>query len=166
MTSGGSGSRAAAGSEGKRVRLITGSLYGARAPVETLSDMFYADASLKSGAVISIPTEYEERAVYIVEGSISLLPDDKSFGEGQLLVLKPGAAVSLRAHESGAARLMLLGGEPMNGPRHIWWNFVSSSKERIEQAKEDWKAGRFAPIPDETEFIPLPESGPVVVRYP
>jgi redox-sensitive bicupin YhaK (pirin superfamily) len=152
--------------EGKRVRLITGSLYGARSPVETLSDMFYADATLKSGAVISIPTEYEERAVYIVEGSISLLPDDKSFGEGQLLVLKPGAAASLRAHESGAARLMLLGGEPMNGPRHIWWNFVSSSKERIEQAKEDWEAGRFAPIPDETEFVPLPESGPAVVRYP
>jgi hypothetical protein len=61
---------------------------------------------------------------------------------------------------------MLLGGEPMDGPRHIWWNFVSSSKERIEQAKADWKSGRFAPVPGETEFIPLPESGPVVVRYP
>jgi redox-sensitive bicupin YhaK (pirin superfamily) len=152
--------------EGKRVRLITGSLYGSRSPVKTLSDMFYADVTLGSGALIPVPAEYEERAVYIVEGSISLVPDGESFGEGQLLVLKPGTAVSLRAHESSAARLMLLGGEPMDGSRHIWWNFVSSSKERIEQAKEDWKTGRFAPVPDETEFIPLPKSGPVVARYP
>ena len=72
----------------------------------------------------------------------------------------------LEAPESSPARVMLLGGEPMEGRRHIWWNFVSSSGDRIEQAKEDWKAGRFAPVPDETEFIPLPESGPVVVRYP
>ena len=152
--------------EGKRVRLITGSLYGARSPVETLSEMFYADVTLGSGVLLPVPAEYEERAVYIVEGSIALVPDGESFGEGQLLVLKPGAAVSLRAHETSAARLMLLGGEPMDGPRHIWWNFVSSSEERIEQAKDDWKSGRFAPVPDETEFIPLPNSGPAVVRYP
>jgi len=152
--------------EGKRVRLIAGSLYGARAPVETLSEMFYADAALESGVMIPVPTEYEERAAYVAEGSIAVLPGDESFDEGQLLVFKPGAAISLRAPGPVAARVMLLGGEPMDGERHIWWNFVSSSKERIEQAKEDWKSGRFAPVPDETEVIPLPESGPVVVRYP
>jgi redox-sensitive bicupin YhaK (pirin superfamily) len=152
--------------EGKRVRLIAGSLYGSRSPVETLSDMFYADAVLESGTEISVPAEYEERAVYVIEGSIAVAPDGESFNEGQLLVFKPGTAVSLRAGEMSGARVMLLGGEPMDGPRHIWWNFVSSSRERIEQAKEDWRSGRFAPVPDETEFIPLPESGPAVVRYP
>ena len=152
--------------EGKRVRLIAGTLYGAQSRVQTLSDMFYADATLKSGAVIRLPAEYEERAVYVVEGAIILASGEESFGEGQLLVLKPGEAISLKAQGPSAARVMLLGGEPMDGPRHIWWNFVSSSKGRIEQAKEDWKSGRFAPVPDETEFIPLPESGPVVVRYP
>jgi hypothetical protein len=118
------------------------------------------------GARLSIPTEHEERAVYVVEGRVELLNDGGNFDAGQLLVFKPGAEITLSATESSGVRLMLLGGEPMDGPRHIWWNFVSSSSERIEQAKEDWKAGRFAPVPEETEFIPLPESGPVVVRYP
>ena len=148
--------------EGKRVSLIAGSLYGSRSHVETLSDMFYADVTLKGDSVIPMPTEYEERAVYLIEGSITVAPDGESFGEGQLLVLKPGAAISLHATGLSTARFMLLGGAPMDGPRHIWWNFVSSSKERIEQAKEDWKSGHFAPIPDETEFIPLPESGPAI----
>jgi redox-sensitive bicupin YhaK (pirin superfamily) len=152
--------------EGKRVRLITGSLYGARSPVETLSEMFYADVTLMDGARLSIPTEHEERAAYVVEGRVELLNDGANFDAGQLMVFKPGAEITLFAPESSGVRLMLLGGEPMDGPRHIWWNFVSSSSERIEQAKEDWKAGRFAPVPEETEFIPLPESGPVVVRYP
>jgi redox-sensitive bicupin YhaK (pirin superfamily) len=152
--------------EGKRVRLITGSLYGARSPVETLSEMFYADVTLMEGARLSIPTEHEERAAYIVEGRVELLNDGEKFDAGQLMVFKPGAEITLSAPASAGVRLMLLGGESMDGPRHIWWNFVSSSSERIEQAKEDWKAGRFAPVPEETEFIPLPESGPVVVRYP
>jgi redox-sensitive bicupin YhaK (pirin superfamily) len=153
-------------SEGKHVRLITGSLYGAQSPVQTLSEMFYADVTLVEGARLPIPSEHEERAAYIVEGSVELLPDDGSYSAGQLLIFKPGAEITLRAHESSPARMMLLGGEPMDGPRHIWWNFVSSSKERIEQAKTDWKEGRFAPVPEETEFIPLPGSGPAVVRYP
>ncbi|HYP26784.1 MAG TPA: pirin family protein [Blastocatellia bacterium] len=152
--------------EGKRVRLIAGSLYGERSPVRTLSEMFYADVSLEGGALLPLPAEYEERAAYIIEGSVDLMPGGESFGEGQLLVFRPGAHTSLRAGQSSRARVMLLGGEPMDGPRHIWWNFVSSSKEHIEQAKEDWKAGRFAPVPGETESIPLPESGPAVVRYP
>jgi redox-sensitive bicupin YhaK (pirin superfamily) len=128
--------------------------------------MFYADVTLMEGARLSIPTEHEERAAYIVEGRVELLNDGEKFDTSQLMVFKPGAEITLSATESSGVRLMLLGGEPMDGPRHIWWNFVSSSSERIEQAKEDWKAGRFAPVPEETEFIPLPESGPVVVRYP
>jgi hypothetical protein len=152
--------------EGKRVRLITGSLYGARSPVRTLSEMFYADAELEAGARLPVPVDHEERAAYVVEGAVTLSGDGGVFEAGQLLVIKPGAEMTLEAHGSSPARLMLLGGEPLDGPRHIWWNFVSSSSERIEQAKEDWKAGRFAPVPEETEFIPLPESGPAVVRYP
>jgi len=142
--------------EGKRVRLIAGSLYGSRSSVKTLSEMFYAEAHLESGALLPIPIEYEERAAYIVEGSVGFSSDSKSFGEGQLLIFKPGAHISLCNVGLSPARIMLLGGEPMESPRHIWWNFVSSSKERIEQAKQDWKAGRFAPVPGETEFIPLP----------
>ena len=152
--------------EGKRVRLIVGSLYGARSPVRTLSEMFYADAELEPGARLPVPVDHEERAAYIVEGAVTLSGDGGVFEAGQLLVFKPGAEMTLEAHGPSPARLMLLGGEPMDGRRHIWWNFVSSSSERIEQAKEDWKAGRFAPVPEETEFIPLPESGPAVVRYP
>lgn len=152
--------------DGKRMRLITGSLYGAHSPVHTLSEMFYADIMLEAGARLPIPTEHEDRAAYIVEGMVQLLPEDRTYGSGQLLVFKPGAEITLRAHEASPARMMILGGEPMDGARHIWWNFVSSSTERIEQAKEDWRMGRFAPVPEETEFIPLPGSGPALVRYP
>ena len=152
--------------DGLRVRLIAGALYGAHSPVKTLSEIFYADAELDAGARLPVPVEHEERAAYVIGGAVALGGDGGTFQAGQLLVFKPGADVTLEAIESSPARVMLLGGEPMEGGRHIWWNFVSSSSERIEQAKEDWKAGRFAPVPEETEFIPLPESGPVVVRYP
>jgi redox-sensitive bicupin YhaK (pirin superfamily) len=152
--------------EGKRVRLISGSLYGARSPVRTLSEMFYADVTIEEGARLLLPVEHEERAAYVVEGSVELIGDGGTFDAGQLLVFKPGEEITLRAPESSPVRVMLLGREPMDVKRHIWWNFVSSSRERIEQAKEDWQAGRFAPVPGETEFIPLPEKGPAIVRYP
>ena len=152
--------------EGKRVRLIAGSIYGARSPVQTLSEMFYADVTLTEGTSLSVPVEHEERAAYVVEGGIEVLKDAGKFDAGQLLVFKPGEEITLAAVGSSHARLMLLGGEPMDGHRHIWWNFVSSSGERIDQAKEDWKMGRFAPVPEETEYIPLPETGPAIVRYP
>jgi redox-sensitive bicupin YhaK (pirin superfamily) len=152
--------------EGKRVRLICGSLYGARSPVETFSDMFYADAALEEGSRLTVPSEHEERAAYVVEGSIGIIPEGETYDAGQLLIFKPGEEIILGAPATSRARVMLLGGEPLDGARHIWWNFVSSSRERIEQAKEDWREGRFAPVPEETEFIPLPESGPAVVRYP
>jgi redox-sensitive bicupin YhaK (pirin superfamily) len=128
--------------------------------------MFYADITLGQNALLPLPVEYEERAAYVVEGSVHLTPNTETFNQGQLLVFKPGAQASLLNMRSSPARVILLGGEPMDGPRHIWWNFVSSSAERIEQAKADWKAGRFAPVPDETTIIPLPESGPAVVHYP
>ena len=139
--------------EGTRMRLIAGSLRGARSPVATFSEMFYADVELAGGARLSVPIEHEERAAYVVDGAIELAGE--SFAGGQLLVFRPGEAVTLSA--ASPARLLLLGGAPMDGPRHIWWNFVSSSKERIEQAKADWKAGRFAAVPGDPEFIPLPE---------
>jgi redox-sensitive bicupin YhaK (pirin superfamily) len=151
--------------DGKILRLIAGSLYGAKSAVKTLSEMFYADAFLESGAKLQITAEYEERAVYIVEGSIDVLPNGGAFNAGQLLILKPNEEIVINA--ATRTHLMLLGGAPMDGARHIWWNFVSSSKERIEQAKEDWREQRFAPVPEETERIPLPaDSRPVVARYP
>ncbi len=139
---------------GKSVRLIAGSLYGQMSPVVTQSELFYAEALLEAGAAIPLPADHEDRAVYIAEGEIEITGD--RFGAGQFLVFKPGDRIAIKA--VSGCRLMLLGGEPMDGPRHIWWNFVSSSRERIEQAKADWKQGRFDTVPgDEEEFIPLPE---------
>jgi redox-sensitive bicupin YhaK (pirin superfamily) len=152
--------------EGARVRMIAGALEGARAPVQTYSAMFYADVRLEPAARFVLRAEHEERAAYLVEGSVEIAGCGDVFGAGQFLVFRPGAEIVLAAR-AAPARLMLLGGEPMDGPRHIWWNFVSSAKERIEQAKADWKAGRFAAVPGETEFIPLPEQPqPPPVRYP
>ena len=148
--------------DGVALRLIVGAGFGLRSPVAVFSDMFYADAALTSGARLVLPAEYEERAIYVADGEIDIA--GQTYGGGQLLVFRPGDAIDLRANAK--ARVLLLGGEPMDGPRHLWWNFVSSSKDRIEQAKADWKAGRFGPVPGETEFIPLPEDPPPTVRYP
>ena len=140
---------------GISARLVAGSLYGARSPVKTHSDLFYADVQLQAGAALPLPAEHEERGIYILEGEVSVA--GQVFEAGRLLVFRPGDAITVRARSN--ARLMLLGGEPMDGPRYVWWNFVSSSKERIEAAKDDWKQARFAIVPgDEEEFIPLPES--------
>ena len=139
--------------EGKSVRLIAGSLYGRTSPVRVSSEMLYADVSLEGGAVFSVPTEHEERAVYIVQGAVEIL--GRHYAEGQMLVLRSGAEVTLSS--PSPAHVMLLGGASLGAHRHIWWNFVSSSRERIEQAKADWKAGRFAMVAGDPEFIPLPE---------
>jgi len=147
--------------EGASVNLIAGSLYGKSSPVKTLSEMFYAAVVLEAGARLALQPDYEERAIYIAEGSVEL--DGVAFSTGELLICRPGSEIVLRA--SAPARLMLLGGAPMDGPRHVFWNFVSSTRERIEVAKADWKAGRFTQVPQETEFIPLPEDPPPV-RYP
>jgi redox-sensitive bicupin YhaK (pirin superfamily) len=139
--------------EGKRVRLIMGSAYGETSPVPFPHDTLYAEAVLAPGAVLPFDGDYVERGIYIASGEIDIAGD--VFGAGRLLVLKPGDRISILALSN--ARIMLLGGEPMDGPRHIWWNFVHSSKERIDQAKADWKQGRFDSVPGEHEFIPLPE---------
>jgi hypothetical protein len=140
--------------EGKRVRLVMGSAYGVRSPVEFPHASLFAEAVLAPGAVLPLDADYEERAVYVASGEIDIAGD--TFREGRLLVFRPGDRISILA--TSQSRLMLLGGEPMDGPRHIWWNFVSSSKERIAQAKEDWPRKRFAIVPgDEKDFIPLPE---------
>jgi hypothetical protein len=139
--------------EGKRVRLIMGSAYGETSPVRFPHETLYAEAMLAPGAVLPFDADMDERAIYVVSGEIDIVGD--TFGAGQLLVFKPGDRISVLALSH--ARLMLIGGEPMDGPRHIWWNFVHSSKDRIDQAKAEWKAGRFDTVPgDAEEFIPLP----------
>ena len=139
--------------EGKNVRVIAGSLFGKKSPVKTFSQLFYADALLQPNASLSVEDEYEERAIYLLEGSVEI--GGQSFDPGRLLVFSSGAAITAKSNST--ARLLLFGGEPLDGPRHVWWNFVSSSRERIEQAKADWKSGRFARVPGDAEFIPLPE---------
>ncbi len=139
---------------GKRISLIMGSAYGQTSPVKFPWDALYAEAVLSPGAILPLDPDYDERAIYIVSGKVDIAGDE--FGAGQLLVFKPGDRISVLAIDQ--ARVMIVGGEPMDGPRNIWWNFVSSSKERIEQAKHEWKTGRFDTVPgDESEFIPLPE---------
>jgi hypothetical protein len=129
--------------DGARVRLIAGALAGEASPLTTAWETLYADVRLDAGAVLPLDAGTEERALYLVSGAIDIAGD--RFEPGRLLVLRPGDALSARALTP--ARFMLLGGAAMDGPRHIWWNFVSSSKERIEQAKDDWRSGRFGAVP-------------------
>ena len=115
--------------------------------------MFFADVTLSPGARLPVDAEHEERAAFVVEGSLEI--GGEVYEAGELVVFRPGEAVALTART--AAKVILLGGATMDGPRHIWWNFVSSSKERIEPAKNDWKLGRFDKVPGDREFIPLPD---------
>jgi redox-sensitive bicupin YhaK (pirin superfamily) len=132
--------------------VIAGHAFGARAPVAVFTDTLYASAELAAGATLALPPDHEERAVYLVEGSVSV--EGVALEPGQMAVLAPGGDVAIRA---GAASIaMLVGGARMDGHRYIWWNFVASSRERIEQAKADWRDDRFAAVPGETERIPLP----------
>ena len=139
---------------GAALRLIVGSYAGRIAPTTHFSPIFYVGAELTAGAALPVSPEHAERAVYVADGSVTV--GDRALVVGDLAVLAGGVAAGLVAGVDGA-KLMLLGGAAMDGPRHIWWNFVSSSKERIEQAKADWKEGRFAKVPGDPEFIPLPE---------
>jgi redox-sensitive bicupin YhaK (pirin superfamily) len=140
--------------DGKFVRVVVGSLYGAASPVPTLHETMFGNVALRAGASLPLDANYEERALYVVDGTIEISGD--KFENGRLLVFKPGDTVTVKAATD--AHFVILGGAPMDGPRHIWWNFVSSRKERIEQAKAEWAAGHFGKVPgDEIEFIPLPE---------
>ncbi|NGY05670.1 pirin family protein [Solimonas terrae] len=138
--------------DGVRLRVIAGAACGLQSPVHCASPTFYVEAHLRSGATLSLPDDYRERALYVVSGGIEIA--GRRFAESAMPVFAEGAAVSVRAVAD--THLMLLGGEPL-GARHIWWNFVSGRPERIEQARADWAAQRFAQVPGETEFIPLPE---------
>jgi len=139
---------------GLRLALIAGAGWGQRSPVPTFSDTLYADVTLAAGAALPLPKGHEERALYLVDGELEI--DGHRHAPGRLLVLRPGADLTVRAAQP--ARFFVLGGEAMDGPRHIWWNFVASSRERIEHAKQRWSAGAFDPVPEEHEFIPLPEA--------
>ncbi len=138
--------------EGKHLRLIAGSLFGQTAPVPTFSPMFYADAALDPGATLPLDDDYIERAAYILEGAVEIA--GITHQAGRLLVFRPGDRVTLNA--TTATRLVILGGDAMDGPRHVWWNLVSSRRDRIEQAKKDWRENRFARVEGDDEFIPLP----------
>lgn len=139
---------------GKTVHVVVGSLYGKRSPVRTASETIFGDVTLAAGSTIPLDADHEERAIYVVEGEIDILGD--RFQAGRLLVFRPGDKVTIKA--AADSHIVIAGGAPMDGPRHIWWNFVSSRKDRIEQAKADWQAGHFGKVPgDEIEFIPLPD---------
>lgn len=147
---------------GARARIIMGSLWGATAPTTTYAGTIYADIMLDPGASVPIDAAAEERAVYLAIGEATL--DGVPLELHTLYVLKPGVATSLTSTKGG--RAMLCGGDAFTTPRHVWWNFVSSRRERIQEAKRAWKAGEFPTVPgDDKEFIPLPEV-PVTVSYP
>jgi len=145
-----------------RARIIMGALWGAASPVTCHAPTIYADIALEAGGAMPIDPEADERAIYVAEGEAWL--DNIQLEPATLYVLRPGIAATLRSASGG--HVMLAGGAPMDGPRHVFWNFVSSRRDRINQAKEDWKAGRFALPPDDhDEFIPLPKV-PLTVSYP
>jgi hypothetical protein len=140
--------------DGMRLRLVAGTAWGLASPVDTASPLFYADAALAPGAAVPLPDGHEERGAYVVQGAVDVA--GTRFEAGRMLLFRAGDKLALRGGPEGA-RLLLLGGATMDGPRFIFWNFVSSSQERIAQAKADWAAGHFAKVPgDEREFIPLP----------
>lgn len=138
---------------GVEMRLIAGHAFGSRAPATTYSDMFYLAVELAQGARIALPPEHEERGVYVVEGAVSVAGDP--LAPLHMAVLPDHGTVEIAA--ASPARIMLFGGARMDGERHIWWNFVASSRELLEHAKTRWREGRFVPVPGETEFIPLPD---------
>ncbi|MBO9576834.1 MAG: pirin family protein [Sphingobium sp.] len=141
--------------DGVSITVVAGSSDGMTSPVRTFSDMLYADVVLEAGARYRLKAEHIERAAYVITGEVGVEGQTGTFASMELVVFKPGAEIVLRA-VNGPARLMLVGGEPLPEARNIYWNFVSSSTDRIEQAKEDWRQDRFAHVPGETEFIPLP----------
>ncbi len=139
---------------GMTLRVVAGAFHGLRSPVAALWETLFAEARLKAGTVLPLETAHEERAVYAIDGEIDI--GGVAFGPDKLLVLRPGDRIAVRAMRD--AHVIVVGGAAMDGPRHIWWNFVSSRQDRIEAAKADWQAGRFPLVPgDSTEFIPLPE---------
>jgi len=147
--------------EGVNLRLILGRAYGEAAPATVFSETFYADVALRPGARMPLPDDHEDRGLYIVDGSISVA--GQAFEAGRMMVFRPKDSISVAAGPAGA-RLIILGGATLQGPRYIWWNFVASSREKIEAAKEQWRQGDWGhgqfdlPLGDRDEFVPLPPS--------
>jgi redox-sensitive bicupin YhaK (pirin superfamily) len=141
--------------DGVRMSLLAGTSNGHKSPTKVFAETLYADLSLLDGARYKVDSAHIERAMYVVSGSVEIVGQEGSFGKDQLVVFQPQAEIVIKASE--ASRLMLLGGEPFPEERHIFWNFVSSSRERIEQAAEDWSERRFPGIVGEDEFMPLPD---------
>lgn len=142
--------------DGLRVRVVAGSFLGVRSPVPLVWETVLADVTMEPGAMLPVSPYHDERALYLTSGVVEI--GSRRLEAGPLYVLRPGVSVEVKA--LAASTLAVLGGEPMDGPRHIWWNFVSSSQERIEQARADWQAGRFQPVPEETERIDAPAISP------
>jgi len=138
---------------GVTMRLIVGSAHGHTAPVATYSPIFYLDAQFQRGDSYIVTEEYKERAIYVLDGDVSI--GSRSVTSGQMAVFAPGRTITVTSGD--AARIVVIGGEPLDGERHLYWNFVSSSKKRIEQAKQQWREQGFEKIPGEIEFIPLPD---------
>ena len=140
--------------DGARLRIVTGKAYGLASPVKVPMEIFYVDAQMTDGAALALPEEYEERGAMVVGGAVEA--GGARHEVGAMILFDKGEPAAVKA--LGDARVMLLGGAPLDGTRHVWWNFVSSSRERIEQAKADWRAMRIGTIPgDDKEFIPLPD---------
>lgn len=140
--------------KGAKLALVAGSAFGKRSPVHTESESFYADLRLAEGKRFAFPAHIEERAIYVIQGAITV--DNATVEQGTMVVLKPNIEIPFTALRD--SHCILLGGDALEGPRHLYWNFVHSSTDRIEQAKEDWRNGRFPKVPgDEVEFIPLPD---------
>ena len=147
---------------GVQMRLLAGSFSGLTSPTRVFSETLYADIVLDAGRRFAIESGHIERAVYVVSGAIEVDGQTGTFGKDQLVVFRPDSEIVVRA--VGATRLMLMGGEPLDGPRHIFWNFVSSRQDRIDQAAEDWRQRRFPGVlGDDKEFIPLPQAAPIRV---
>ncbi len=138
---------------GFTARVIAGKSFGIASPVSMVSPWFYTEVTAEADVRVPLDPDHEERAIYLVDGEVEIAHD--RYEGPRLLIFRPGDAITVKTLKP--TRMMFLGGDALEGPRHIWWNFVSSSKERIEQAKQDWKTGKFGPVPQEHEFIPLPE---------
>jgi hypothetical protein len=140
--------------DGAVLRVVTGKAFGLASPVRVPMEIFYVDAQLKAGSTVALPEGYAERGAMVVGGTVEA--GGAAHGDGDMILFDAGEAAAITAR--GDARVMLLGGAPLDGERHVWWNFVSSSKDRVERAKRDWTEGRFGKIPgDAVEFIPLPD---------
>ena len=141
-------------SAGAVLRVLAGEAWGRRAPARVFSPTLYVDADLEQGATVDLPAEHEQRAAYVASGGIAV--EGTRYVPGQMVVFPSGRKVRIAA--IAHSRVMLLGGAPLDGQRQIWWNFVSSSRERIEHAKADWREERFVPVPDDPDSVPLPEA--------